>query len=145
MYILIAIFSGFTIVLSILMLGRINKQVGLLPTTFVSFSVGSVGAIFLLLVTHKTNFQTLQDVPIYLYFGFVIVISITMLNGTLINKIPATYGTILVFIGQLVTGILMDFFRFHKLSYGDLIGGIVLLLGLYYNSRVDKFIKEGQA
>ncbi len=142
MYILLTILSGFTILLSIIMLGKINQKVGLLRTTFVSFSVGTLGSILLLLFTNDFNLATLKDVPFYLYFGFIIVISITMLNGTLINKIPATYATVLVFIGQLITGIIIDYFRFNTFSIGDLLGGILIILGLVFNSFVGQ--KKGE-
>lgn len=138
MYIFLAFFSGFTILLSIIMLGKINQRVGLLRTSFVSFSVGTVGSILLMLVVHDFNLATLKDVPYYLYFGFIIVISITMINGTIINKIPATYATILVFVGQLTSGIIIDYLRFGIFSFGDLIGGILIILGLVFNNSVDK-------
>lgn len=137
MYIFLSIFSGFTILLSIIMLGKINLRVGLLRTSFISFSVGTVGSILLNLIVHDFNLATLKDVPTYLYFGFIVVISITMLNGTIINKIPATYATILVFSGQLIAGIVIDYFRFHTFSLGDFTGGIIIILGLVYNSSVD--------
>ncbi|PKM94362.1 MAG: hypothetical protein CVU84_09825 [Firmicutes bacterium HGW-Firmicutes-1] len=136
MYIPLTIFSGFTVLISIIMLGSINKKVGLMPTTLVNFSAGTIGSILILLFIHEFNIEILKDVPIYLYSGSVVVIAITMLNGTIINKIPAVYTTMLVFIGQLAAGMIIDYFRFNKFSTGDFIGGIVVLIGLLYNSRI---------
>ncbi|PKM49609.1 MAG: hypothetical protein CVV02_15340 [Firmicutes bacterium HGW-Firmicutes-7] len=137
MYIPIAIFSGFTVIISIIMLGSINKKVGLMPTTLVNFGAGTIGSILILLLVKDFNIEILKNVPIYLYFGSVVVIAITMLNGTIINNIPAVYTTMLVFIGQLVAGMLIDYFRLNQFSPGDLVGGIVVLLGLLYNSKVN--------
>lgn len=142
MYILLAIFSGFTILLSILMLGKINQSVGLLQTSFISFSVGSIGALLLMFIMRDFNFIAMKSVPFYLYFGFVVVISITMLNSKIINNIPATFATILVFIGQLATGMVIDYFRFHTFSFGDLLGGLLILGGLYYNNNHTRVLNK---
>lgn len=136
MYIPLTIFSGFTVLISIIMLGSINKKVGLLPTTLINFATGTIGSILIILFVHEFNLEILQNVPFYLYFGSVVVIAITMLNGTIINKIPAVYTTMLVFIGQLSAGIIIDYYRFNKFSLGDFIGGIVVLIGLLYNNRI---------
>lgn len=137
MIIIFTILSGFTILLSIIMLGNINKRIGLMPTTFLNFLSGTIGSLIVLLIlNNQLDFKVLKDVPPYLYLGSVFVIGITMLNGTIINKIPAVYTTMLVFIGQLATGMIIDYFRFHTFSIGDFIGGIVILLGLSFNTLI---------
>lgn len=136
MIILLTILSGFTVLLTIIMLANINRRIGLMPTTFINFLSGTIGAFIMLIITNQLNFSILKSIPPYLYLSSFFVIGITMLNGTIINKIPAVYTTILVFIGQLVTGMIIDYFRYQIFSIGDLIGGLVILVGLAYNSSI---------
>lgn len=136
MIIILTILSGFSVLLTIIMLGNINKRIGLIPTTFINFSSGCIGAIIMLLLDNQLNFKLLKGVPPYLFLSSFFVIGITMLNGTIINKIPALYTTMLVFIGQLLAGTIIDYFRFKTFSIGDLIGGLVILIGLVFNSLI---------
>jgi len=134
MIILLTVLSGFTVLLTIIMLGNINKRIGLMPTTFINFLTGTIGALIILLINNQLDFQILKGIPPYLFLSSFFVIGITMLNGTIINKIPAIYTTMLIFIGQLAAGIIIDYFRYKTFSIGDLIGGFIILLGLGYNS-----------
>ena len=59
-------------------------------------------------------------------------------SNIIIPKIPIIYTSLLIFVGQLFTGILIDYLRIGFVSKGKIIGGILILLGLIYNSNVDK-------
>ncbi|MED1370878.1 EamA-like transporter family protein, partial [Bacillus paranthracis] len=56
-------------------------------------------------------------------------------------KISAFYLTLLIFIGQLFAGTIIDFILSHELSMGKIVGGIFVLIGLTYNLLVDRPIK----
>ncbi|MNF00803.1 hypothetical protein D3C80_1996900 [compost metagenome] len=47
-----------------------------------------------------------------------------------------------MFIGQLFSGMAVDYFKDGLLSKGKLIGGILILIGLTYNLFVDKKASE---
>ncbi|MBL3200325.1 EamA-like transporter family protein, partial [Klebsiella pneumoniae] len=49
--------------------------------------------------------------------------------------------TLLIFIGQLFAGTIIDFFLTNELSIGKVIGGIFVLIGLTYNLLIDRPIK----
>ena len=46
--------------------------------------------------------------------------------------------TLLIFIGQLFIGIIIDYFALNQLSIGKVIGGLLVLTGLTYNLLLDK-------
>jgi transporter family-2 protein len=59
-------------------------------------------------------------------------------SNIVIPKIPTIYSTLLIFIGQIFTGIIIDYFRAGFVSKGKVIGGVLILVGILYNSNVDK-------
>lgn len=138
MYIFLSIFTGFTIVLSIILLGNLNRRVGSYQTALINFGVSAIAAIIIFVFTEENDFSFIQTVPIYLYLGALFAIMVTMLNSLIITKVPAVYTVVLVFTGQMLTGIVLDFFRSGNLAVGDLAGGLIILSGLLYNSHVDK-------
>ena len=137
MYIFIGFITGFSILLTILILGNLVSKVGLVQTAFINYSVG---ALFALIISFFTDFSfsVITKISPYLYLGALIGILVTALNGTIIRKIPAIYTTIIVFLGQISTGLLIDFFRFGFFDLYDFIGVVVVILGLVYNMHVDK-------
>ena len=68
----------------------------------------------------------------------VIGLSIVAISNILIPKIPTIYTTLLIFVGQLFTGIVIDFFTGSYISTGKFIGGILICGGLFYNLMIDK-------
>lgn len=142
MYIFLAVFSGFTVLLSIIALGAINKRIGLIQTNFINFATGMLGSIIIVIIANEFKLELLGEIPFYLYTIPFFVISITVLNSIVINKLSAVYTTILMFVGQLITGIIIDYFRFGVFSLGDFIGGIIILVGLFLNNKFDVEVKE---
>ena len=87
--------------------------------------------------------EVLSSTPIIAYLGGLIgVISITLSNYVA-PKISAFYMALLIFIGQLFTGIIIDYFTLGQLSLGKVIGGIIVCIGLAYNLNLDK--KDAEA
>jgi uncharacterized membrane protein YdcZ (DUF606 family) len=85
--------------------------------------------------------HTLQSIPIAVYLGGLVGVIVISLSNYITPKISAFYLTLLIFIGQLFTGTIIDFFLSHELSTGKIIGGILVLIGLTYNLLVDRPIK----
>lgn len=137
MYIFLAFITGFSVLLTIIILGNLAERVGLLQTAFINYGVGALCAIIITLFT-DFRFSTISNISPYMYLGGLIGILVTVLNGTIIRKIPAIYTTIIVFIGQVGTGLIIDYFRFGYFATYDLIGGIIIIIGLIYNIHNDK-------
>lgn len=79
-----------------------------------------------------------QQRTYYYFLGGAIGSLIMLLNSLIINRLSAVYVTILVFIGQMATGIIIDYFRWEVISKGKIIGGILLFTGLIYYMKGDK-------
>jgi uncharacterized membrane protein YdcZ (DUF606 family) len=66
------------------------------------------------------------------------------------SRIPAFLIVIIPFVGQTITGVLVDYYLIDKFSLTKLIGAGVILVGLYINAQIEKrdrkkrLIKENQ-
>ncbi|MBU3112444.1 DMT family transporter [Clostridium lacusfryxellense] len=79
-----------------------------------------------------------SKLPLWIFLGGVLGVIVVSSSSIVIPKIPTIYTTLLIFIGQLFTGIIIDYFRDGFISKGKIIGGLLILLGIIYNSNVDK-------
>ncbi|MBU3180935.1 DMT family transporter [Clostridium psychrophilum] len=90
------------------------------------------------ILSNYTN-QYISILIIHIVGLFVVVtVLIFRKEKIIIPKIPTIYTTLLIFMGQLFTGVLIDFFKDGFVSKGKIIGGLLIILGLIYNSFVDK-------
>lgn len=139
-YIIIAMLSGVSIVLSRLINANLAERIGLFQSTFYNFLTGLMfSTIIFLFINESYDLSSLSNftIPFYAYFGGLIgVFSITLSNYTA-PKISAFYMTLLIFIGQIVTGIIIDYFLLNELSMGKIVGSIFVTIGLSYNLYID--------
>ena len=90
--------------------------------------------------------HTLQSIPIAVYLGGLVGVIVISLSNYITPKISAFYLTLLIFIGQLFAGTIIDFFLTNELSIGKVIGGIFVLIGLtqFTHRSPDKTVKHNQ-
>ena len=140
-YILVAILSGVSIVVSRIINSRLGDEIGVFQSTFYNFLTGLLFSMIILFFSSENmniSSEVLSSTPIIAYLGGLIgVISITLSNYVA-PKISAFYMALLIFIGQLFTGIIIDYFTLGQLSIGKIIGGIIVCIGLAYNLNLDK-------
>jgi len=63
---------------------------------------------------------------------------VVIISNIIIPKIPTIYSTLLIFIGQLFTGIVLDYLTGMEISKGKVVGGLLILAGMAYNSMIDR-------
>ena len=140
-YILVAILSGVSIVVSRIINSRLGDEIGVFQSTFYNFLTGLLFSMIILFFSSENmniSSEVLSSTPIIAYLGGLIgVISITLSNYVA-PKISAFYMALLIFIGQLFTGIIIVYFTLGQLSIVKVFGGIFLCIGLAYNLYLDK-------
>ena len=138
-YIILAALAGVTIVVSRILNANLAKELGELQSTFYNFLTGLIFSILILLFCKETfKASEFRAIPFYAYIGgFIGIVSITLSNK-IAPKISTFYMTLLVFIGQLMIGIIIDNFIFNEFSLGKILGGILVVIGLSYNLILDK-------
>lgn len=137
MYIIIALMTGSLVILSMIMNSRVADEIGLFQGVFINYVLGLVVAAIILLFNIKTISVT-GNIPWWAYLGGVLGVTIVAISNVLIPKIPTIYTTLLIFIGQLFMGMMIDMLTHVDISKGKIIGGALICLGLFYNLMVDK-------
>ncbi|MBE7123319.1 DMT family transporter [Bacillus cereus] len=144
LYICIAILAGVSIVIARIINANLAKKIGNWEGTFFNYITGLFFSMLFLIFSSDSLYipiHTLQSIPIAVYLGGLVGVIVISLSNYITPKIPAFYLTLLIFIGQLFTGTVIDLFLSNELSIGKIFGGIFVLIGLTYNLLVDRPLK----
>jgi transporter family-2 protein len=140
-YIFLALATGGSVIIGIILNSKLAEKIGLTGGTLINYIVGLIGSLLLYALINKGfdfRLTELANVPLLYLTGGLLGVGAVMMNSAILPKIPVVYTTVLIFSGQLIVGILMDYFYFHQLATGKIIGGVFILLGIIYNMKVDK-------
>jgi transporter family-2 protein len=120
---------------------HLAKKIGVFQGTFINYVMGLLFTVVVLLVRNNSidvSFQLLYEIPFWAYLGGLIGVVVVAVSNIIIPQIPTIYTTLLIFSGQLFTGIIIDYFAGGLISKGKIIGGVLIIAGLTYNFNVDK-------
>lgn len=140
-YIFLAFISGFMVLISMIINSHLAKKIGVFQGTFINFFMGALLTTVIILFSKNSfpmNFESYVDIPLWAFFGGLIGVIIVSISNVIVPRIPTIYTTLLIFIGQLLTGLIVDYFVGSNISIGKLIGGALILMGLLFNFKVDK-------
>lgn len=138
MYIVLALLSGFTIVISRSTNAKLGKELSVYQSTFFNYIVGFIASLIAIAVFwEKFNFTpTVHGARFYLMFlGGILGVSMVIISNIITPKISAFSLTILIFVSQLFSGVILDYFLYAEFSPGKVIGGVLVLAGLVFNSK----------
>ncbi|WP_425445908.1 DMT family transporter [Dethiothermospora halolimnae] len=144
MYIFLAFLIGISIVISTILNGKIGEQVGVLNGVMINYGVGFIASIIICVIV-RNNTPAIEKVigaPFYYFLGGFLGVAVVFLFNVTVPKVPAVYIVILPFIGQMFTSAIIDYFYLDTFSKGKVVGGILLMVGLIYNTKVDKEYRE---
>lgn len=137
-FIMISIISGAIVVISRILNTRLSEKVGLLESSFYNYLTGLISALILFaLVKDKFTSSQLSTIPIWAYLGGVLGIIIVILSSVVTSKMSSFYITLIIFIGQLFSGIIIDCLTIKTIPIQKIIGGLLVILGLGYNLYID--------
>ena len=137
MYYILAFLAGVFTLISVITNSNLAKYVGTLQSTLVNFTAGLSVSIIIYFFFNNQPFQFI-NFPIWALFGGLFGVFIVIISNLVIPKIPTIYSTLLIFIGQLFTGLIIDFFQTNTLQLNKVIGAFLIITGLFYNLLVDK-------
>lgn len=136
--------SGVTIVLARMCNARLAQKCGAPYSSLMNYITGLLGSliIFLAMGAAANAAFPAPGGSIAMYLGGVLgLVSVYALN-IVAHRLPATQLTLLIFVGQLFSGLLLDYFLLHKFSAGTLAGGLIVLAGLFIHILSDKKAEE---
>jgi len=131
---------GCSIVLAMVQNGRLANRIGLKNCTLINFLTGLTGASILFIVTRESliAFSSFDHMPLLGFLGGLFGILVVIFSTIVVDKIPIISSTMLMYTGQLIMGILIDYYRGTPLSMGKIIGCSLIVIGVYFNSYIDK-------
>ncbi|AVQ45384.1 DMT family transporter [Clostridium botulinum] len=141
LYIFIAILAGASIVAGRIINSNLAEKIGIFQGTLFNYVIGLFFSfIFLFLSNESLNITNtkIKSIPLWPYLGGLTGVLVIVLSSYVTPKISSFYLTLIIFIGQLFVGIIIDYFTLNKLSFGNLLGGLLVLIGLTYNLFIDK-------
>lgn len=143
--IFVAVLAGASIVISRIINANLGDKIGVFQSTFFNYVVGFTLSLIILLFTNElTSIPSLQlnKVPFLGYLGGFLGVMVVSLSSFVAPKISAFYMTLFCFVGQLFVGIVLDYITFETLSFGKIIGGVLVFAGLAFNLNIDKKAAE---
>lgn len=132
--ILCATCAGVTIVLSRSVNGYLSQKIGAYQSTFFNYFTGFLmSSVFLILFGFFNlkgfQFDILMRQPTLLIGGMIGVFNILILNIT-VPKISPVQLTLITFVAQLLSGVVIDYCIYDIFSIQKLIGCLIVIVGL---------------
>lgn len=138
--IFVSLLSGVSIVLARTVNAVLAERSSVLNSTFFNFLMGLVVGLIVFFLFGRQEPITI-GIPLnknlLLYTGgFLSIFSVSILN-IVVAKISSFYMTLLMFVGQVFSAVLIDAFLQGAFSMKSLLGGILVGAGLCFNLWVD--------
>lgn len=133
--------SGVLLVISRSYNSRLAEKTSVYVSTFFNYVMGLLTAIpvFLFLGAGEPIFRGFSLSPNWwIYLGGAIGVATVWLSNVVVVKIPQLYITLLMFVGQVFTGVLLDALIDGAFSVANLIGGSLVALGLALNLLLER-------
>lgn len=139
--ILLAVLGGVLTTLSMVVSSSLGKKIGLIQSTIIHYIGGLIGGIFILIGMGSASVPSIIDMsrmPLYIFLGGIMGVMVVYASNVVIPKIPVVYSTLLMFSGQMLCAIVIDAIVMGDFSWKKLLGAIIVILGIFYNSKIDE-------
>ncbi|MGL5381241.1 DMT family transporter [Clostridium sp.] len=138
--VILAILGGILTTLSLVINSSLGKRIGVLQSTLINYIVGIICSLIVLILLGSSmdiSLAQIKEMPFYIFLGGLLGVVVVYSSNIVIPKIPVVYSALLLFIGQIVAGVIIDYFIIGELEIGKILGGIIVTIGILYNSRID--------
>ena len=124
--IIFSILSGVTIVLSRSVNGMLSKKMGY----FTGFMTSLILMLVLMIVGVQHINISLDKTNLMMYLGGIIGVFNILILNIIVPRISPVILTLLSFIGQLVSGMVIDAFVYNMFSISKILGCLIVIAGL---------------
>ncbi|MCL2674340.1 MAG: DMT family transporter, partial [Defluviitaleaceae bacterium] len=103
--------------------------------------IGTVLSLPILLLLGGSEIAAFHLVPPthwYIYLGGIFGITVLLIGNIIVMKVSAFYLTLLIFVGQIFTSVIIDMILTQAFSHRNLLGGIIVSVGLCVNLLLDR-------
>ena len=138
---LFAILAGAMVVLSMVMNSQLAHGVGIFQGVFINFAAGLLTSLPVYFLCSFFELEALGDMsyaaPWYAFLGAFYAIAIVAACNVVIPKIPVVYSAVLIFLGQIVTGLVLDALTAGFFDPYKAVGALLITAGLFLNTKID--------
>lgn len=132
--VVISFFAGLTIVLSRMINARLAKKIGASNGSLVNHLVGlPVTIVAALLAGQFSTSISISTSQPWIYFGGVFGVLIVLLSNLMVPKMSAFRMSLLIFVGQTFSGVILDLVLGKGYSSASFTGGLIIIIGLAIN------------
>jgi transporter family-2 protein len=139
--IIVSLFTGVSTVVSRTLNASLARQTSAMNSTLFNYIVGLSVSAAVLLIAGRGEPMMLQfslSPKVWIYLGGIIGVgAVTLLNVT-VCKISSFCMTLLLFAGQVFSGVIIDILLTNSFTLNNLIGGVAITAGLAQNLLIDK-------
>lgn len=139
--ILLAVATGSNIVLCRFLNAGSAEKNGLSMSTLMNYITGLIMSTVVFCLAGETGSFSLQwngVTSIIIYTGGAVGVITILLSNYLTPRLPAFLFTLLLFVSQLLTALLLDYWLDGVFSPGKLVGGLLTLAGLWHYQWVHR-------
>lgn len=141
---LLSFFSGYTMVFARMVNASLAQRAGAGYSTVMNYVTGLAGSLLILAclgMPMQAAFPAAGQ-PFFIYLGGALGALGIFLCNVVTPRLPALQMSVIVFVGQIFSGMALDALA-GKFSSGMLAGGLLVAAGLFLNTRADA--KEASA
>ncbi len=139
--IVLSLLTGVAIVVSRTINAALAQRTSVLTSTFYNYFVGLALSAVILLIAGRGEpllTQFLLSPKVWIYLGGIFGVGLVTLLNAAVCKISSFYMTLLMFAGQVFTGLVIDIMLTDMFSLNNLLGGVLVTVGLVQNLWVDR-------
>lgn len=136
LYIIVAILSGLSIIISRILNANLALKIGMYQSTFINYICGLLASVLLLLIM-QGKFVVQAGIPIWAYLGGALGVVVVTLSSYVTHRVSNFNITLLIFVGQSVTAAFIDIILKNPISTVKIIGGAIIIVGLMVNILID--------
>lgn len=137
----VSLLTGVSTVVSRTLNASLAQKTSALTSTLFNYIIGFSVSAAVLLIAGASEPMMLRfslSPRVWIYLGGIIGVGVVSLLNVAVCKIPSFYMTLLLFAGQVFSGIALDIMLTNSFSLNNLIGGIAITAGLAQNLLTDK-------
>ncbi len=143
--ILLSFCSGITVVLSRSINAKLSQHVGDIQSSFVNHVVGLPIAVAITIATTKSSHSYIAykfTPEPWIYLGGALGVTAVLLCNITVPKLSAFRLTLLTFVGQIFTGIVIDILTKNGYSEATFTGGVLVTIGISLNMIYEQVLRN---
>ena len=148
LYIVLPLLSGVVFVVARTLNARLAQQTNSAQSTFFNYASGLIIATIAFALAGRSEPMLTHFSPspeVWIYLGGVFGAGYVFALNVAVSKVSSFYLTLLMFIGQVFSGIGVDILLTGAFSLLNLIGGLLVTAGLIQNLWIERRTKAGCA